>query len=193
MVERKKQERSKMTRGAMPSNQEWRLLRAGLSRRQFLGGALATGLGSSLTSHASRIIDQAASFDPMGTGSLNDIEHFVFVMQENRSFDHYFGTYSTTRGFSDPYVPQQVVNGTRSSIFNQYGYEPGRSLLRTWASGVSVSAPPVDQPRLGALAQGRPTRRSDLHQRKAGEQHAAAAIRFWRRVQLGGGVGSVSS
>src|SRR5262249_53821229 len=34
-------------------------------------------------------------------GSLKDIEHVVILMQENRSFDHYFGTYSGVRGFGD--------------------------------------------------------------------------------------------
>jgi phospholipase C len=36
------------------------------------------------------------------TGSLTDIEHVVFLMQENRSFDHYFGTLRGARGFGDP-------------------------------------------------------------------------------------------
>jgi phospholipase C len=26
------------------------------------------------------------------TGTINDVQHIVFMMQENRSFDHYFGT-----------------------------------------------------------------------------------------------------
>ncbi len=34
-------------------------------------------------------------------GSLKDIEHVVLLMQENRSFDHYFGTLSGVRGFGD--------------------------------------------------------------------------------------------
>jgi len=33
---------------------------------------------------------------------LSDIEHIVILMQENRSFDHYFGTLSGVRGFADP-------------------------------------------------------------------------------------------
>jgi len=106
-------------------NAEWRALGSTLSRRQFLGGAMAAGIGSQLHSQSSRIIERAASFDPGGTGSLNDIEHFVFLMQENRSFDHYFGTYSTTRGFSDPYTLQQMVKGQKYSVFNQFGFEPG--------------------------------------------------------------------
>jgi phospholipase C len=32
---------------------------------------------------------------------LSDIEHVVFVIQENRSFDHYFGRYPGVRGFDD--------------------------------------------------------------------------------------------
>jgi len=36
------------------------------------------------------------------TGSIDDVEHIVFLMQENRSFDHYFGVMQGVRGFSDP-------------------------------------------------------------------------------------------
>jgi len=32
---------------------------------------------------------------------LTDIDHIVILMQENRSFDHYFGTLSGVRGFGD--------------------------------------------------------------------------------------------
>jgi phospholipase C len=36
------------------------------------------------------------------TGTIRDVEHVVIFMQENRSFDHYFGTLNGVRGFSDP-------------------------------------------------------------------------------------------
>lgn len=36
------------------------------------------------------------------TGTIRDVEHIVFIMQENRSFDHYFGTLQGVRGFGDP-------------------------------------------------------------------------------------------
>ncbi len=36
------------------------------------------------------------------TGTIEDVEHIVFMMQENRSFDHYFGTLRGVRGFGDP-------------------------------------------------------------------------------------------
>lgn len=36
------------------------------------------------------------------TGTIMDVEHVVIHMQENRSFDHYFGTLNGVRGFGDP-------------------------------------------------------------------------------------------
>jgi phospholipase C len=39
---------------------------------------------------------------PARTGTIRDVEHVVIFMQENRSFDHYFGTLRGVRGFNDP-------------------------------------------------------------------------------------------
>jgi len=36
------------------------------------------------------------------TGTIRDVEHVVILMQENRSFDHYFGMLQGVRGFNDP-------------------------------------------------------------------------------------------
>ena len=36
------------------------------------------------------------------TGSIEDVEHIVILMQENRAFDHYFGTLRGVRGYGDP-------------------------------------------------------------------------------------------
>ena len=36
------------------------------------------------------------------TGTIKDVEHVVILMQENRSFDHYYGTLRGVRGFGDP-------------------------------------------------------------------------------------------
>jgi phospholipase C len=38
---------------------------------------------------------------PSACSKLSDIEHVVILIQENRSFDHYFGSYRGVRGFSD--------------------------------------------------------------------------------------------
>ncbi|WP_254061895.1 alkaline phosphatase family protein [Granulicella sp. L60] len=37
-------------------------------------------------------------------GTMRDIKHVVMLMQENRSFDHYFGTLAGVRGFDDPHA-----------------------------------------------------------------------------------------
>ena len=35
------------------------------------------------------------------TGTIEDVQHIVVLMQENRSFDHYFGTLRGVRGHND--------------------------------------------------------------------------------------------
>ena len=52
-----------------------------------------------LTDAQARLIDEATA--AAGPASLSDIQHVVILMQENRSFDHYFGLLSGVRGFSD--------------------------------------------------------------------------------------------
>lgn len=37
------------------------------------------------------------------TGTIQDVEHVVLLMQENRAFDHYFGTLRGVRGYGDPH------------------------------------------------------------------------------------------
>ncbi|WP_344408995.1 phosphocholine-specific phospholipase C, partial [Actinomadura nitritigenes] len=45
---------------------------------------------------------RAAAALPAGfTGTIADLKHVVILMQENRSFDHYFGTLPGVRGFGD--------------------------------------------------------------------------------------------
>ena len=36
------------------------------------------------------------------TGTIQDVEHIVILMQENRPFDHHFGALRGVRGFNDP-------------------------------------------------------------------------------------------
>src|SRR5712664_3729636 len=47
------------------------------------------------------------STGPSVCSKLTDIEHVVIFIQENRSFDHYFGSYRGVRGFSDQSVAFQ--------------------------------------------------------------------------------------
>src|ERR1700738_5338853 len=72
------------------------------TRRELLklGTAAAAAELASLGLHGcggSNLGKSAAS----GCSKLSDIEHVVILTQENRSFDHYFGSYRGVRGFSD--------------------------------------------------------------------------------------------
>ena len=53
---------------------------------------------------------------PNRAGSLKDVKHVVMLMQENRSFDHYFGTLSGVRGFDDP---SALTLSTGKNVFHQ--------------------------------------------------------------------------
>ncbi|GHH79440.1 phospholipase C, phosphocholine-specific [Streptomyces sulfonofaciens] len=81
-----------------------------LNRRHFLrlagGTAGATAFGT-LSASIARAADIPAN---RRTGSIRDVEHIVVLMQENRSFDHYFGTLRGVRGFGDP-RPVTLPNG----------------------------------------------------------------------------------
>ncbi len=68
-------------------------------RRTFLK-LLATSAAS--TAFPSSIVRALSLPANNRTGTIQDVEHVVFMMQENRSFDHYFGTLRGVRGFGDP-------------------------------------------------------------------------------------------
>ena len=81
-----------------------------ITRRQFLkAGAVAGAVGTGLTVTQGRLIETALS--AASTGSLGDIEHIVVLMQENRSFDHYYGTMTGVRGFDDPRSYRSYAGG----------------------------------------------------------------------------------
>ena len=74
-------------------------------RRRFMEAALATGAGALAVSAAggrasAATVRKAAGVAPAGS-DLGAVEHVIFMMQENRSFDHYYGTYRGVRGFDD--------------------------------------------------------------------------------------------
>ena len=72
------------------------LLRAGAAAG--MAGALGSRLGG-LSGAQGRLVEAALS--GATGGSLSDVEHVVILMQENRSFDHYFGTMAGVRNYTD--------------------------------------------------------------------------------------------
>jgi phospholipase C len=72
-----------------------------LTRRQLLRTAGAAGAAATLGGSMFEPWLQDALAAPRRAGSLKDIEHVVILIQENRSFDHYFGSYKGVKGFAD--------------------------------------------------------------------------------------------
>src|SRR2546421_10113785 len=62
-----------------------------------------------------KVIERALAAAP-AAGKLSDIRHVVIFINENRSFDHYYGTYRGVRGFADPTVLKQ---GDGTPVFAQ--------------------------------------------------------------------------
>jgi phospholipase C len=75
-----------------------------ISRRRLLGGTAAVGGAAAVGFVLSNSLRQAAAkaVAHPRRSRLDDIKHIVILMQENRSFDHYFGTFPGVRGFRDP-------------------------------------------------------------------------------------------
>ena len=60
------------------------------------------------------------------TGTIMDVQHVVILMQENRSFDHYFGTMNGVRGFGDRFpIP---LPGKRT-VWSQENTKDGPKLI----------------------------------------------------------------
>jgi len=82
-------------------------------RRAFLqalcSGAAAAALPASIT----RALGIAAH---SRTGTIDDVDHIVILMQENRSFDQYYGALRGVRGFGDP---RAVVLPSGKPVWNQ--------------------------------------------------------------------------
>jgi phospholipase C len=82
-------------------------------RRRFLqlaagaagAAALPPGIAKALSLPAARV-----------TGTIADVQHVVILMQENRSFDHYFGTLRGVRGYGDP---RPIALPTGQSVWKQ--------------------------------------------------------------------------
>jgi phospholipase C len=83
---------------------------SGLTRRQILQAGVAAG-AAALSADPLVQLANAAKVRPLG--KLTDIDHVIILIQENRSFDHYFGTYSGVEGFGSP---------AAKAVYEQQGY-----------------------------------------------------------------------
>jgi phospholipase C len=70
------------------------------TRREILVSGMAGAFSLALAACGGETARKAAGVAPAGS-DLGAVEHVVFLMQENRSFDHYFGAYKGVLGFDD--------------------------------------------------------------------------------------------
>lgn len=91
-----------------------------LDRRTFLATAAASAA-------LPTAIAKAAAIDAhVRTGTIADVEHVVIFMQENRGFDHYFGTMRGVRGFADRFPVPLAGGETVWAQANRPGASPAR-------------------------------------------------------------------
>ncbi|MBT9491312.1 MAG: phospholipase C, phosphocholine-specific [Paucibacter sp.] len=108
-------------------------------RRSFLRTvASAAGASAALASFPPAIQRALAIQANNRTGTIQDVEHIVILTQENRSFDHYFGSLNGVRGFADPF-PVPVADKT------------GIAAKSIWVQPNAVTAVP-GRPATGPLA-----------------------------------------
>ena len=81
-----------------------------VDRRKFLSWSLQAGAGVSAGALPLSIQRALAAEPAVETGTITDIKHIVILMQENRGFNHYFGTMRGVRGFGDRF-PVPLENG----------------------------------------------------------------------------------
>ena len=94
-----------------------------ITRRELLkygGATAASGLAGALLSGCSIGGGGGApgggGNPPPACAKLTDIEHVVILIQENRSFDHYFGSYRGVRGFADSSAAFQQPDPANTTI-----------------------------------------------------------------------------
>lgn len=119
-----------------------------LSRRRFLtigAGVLGGAAAGSMLPPALR----QALATPAPPGGMRAIEHVVVFMQENRSFDNYFGTLRGVRGFADR-TALELPDG--NSVFAQPDGKGGRVLpFSARLAAEQAQRPDSDVQYLGSL------------------------------------------
>jgi phospholipase C len=127
---------------------------ANSNRRTFLKLMGMTAVTSTMSTNIAKALAIPAN---NRTRSIRDVEHIVILMQENRPFDHHFGTLRGVRGFSDPRaakinLPLRSGNGSAqvpvflqpagaTNIANGFAVPPNYGNLGGPANGVDVVPP----------------------------------------------------
>ncbi len=94
------------------------------SRRDFLKFAALLSGATGISGFVPQSIQRALAIEPAPGSTYADAEHVVILMQENRSFDHAFGSLQGVRGFNDPRALRQPDG---NSVFAQTSASTGET------------------------------------------------------------------
>jgi phospholipase C len=96
-------------------------------RKFFRKSARAAGAAAALAMFPPAIRKALAIGADSRTRTLEDVAHIVVLTQENRSFDHYFGTLNGVRGFGDRFpipVPDAPAMAGRTVWYQRHDGQP---------------------------------------------------------------------
>lgn len=117
------------------------------TRREFLKKSMLLSAAAGLSNAVPASIQKALMINPEPGSSYLDAEHVVILMQENRSFDHCFGTLKGVRGFNDPRaitLPNKNLVWLQTDIYGDT-YAPFRFDIHdtkiTWMGSTPHSRP----------------------------------------------------
>jgi phospholipase C len=121
-----------------------------LSRRDLIRRAAVVS-GAAVVASVTPTADALAAAKRGRYGDIRDIKHVMILMQENRSFDHYFGSLKGVRGFGDR---STITLPGGYSAWQQPTSAPGQPVTATqypWqlSSGTFAGAQPPS-PEIGA-------------------------------------------
>jgi len=156
----------------------------GVTRRRILGTAAGIAGLSVLPVSMQKAL--AAPAGPLR--SLEQIKHVLILMQENRSFDHYFGTLQGVRGFDDQ---DAITLSTGRSVFyqpdpvNPDGYLlPFRNDTTTTSSARAFSTSHSWGPQHASWNDGKMDNWVSAHRASDGQAHGPFTMGYYTRDDL---------
>lgn len=115
------------------------------TRRSFLRKAGLLGGGAAFINSLPETLRRALAINPLPGSTFYDAEHIVFLMQENRSFDHALGTLQGVRGFNDPraiHLPDNnkvwLQANAKGETYLPFPYDINNTKI-TWMGGLAHS------------------------------------------------------
>jgi phospholipase C len=117
------------------------------TRRDFIKKASLLSGAMALPNILPPSIQRAMAISPNPGTTFYDAEHVVFLMQENRSFDHMFGKLKGVRGYNDPHphiLPNQnkvwLQTDNKGNTYAPFHIDLHKTKV-TWQGGLAHSWP----------------------------------------------------